>query len=106
MLVPKGKYCEALRIAAETAEGQTVSDPKDPSTLLGPAASGIQFDKIQGLIAKGIEEGAKVLVRSPGKPKGLDHRYYVRPTIFANVTNDMTVARKEIFGPVLCILPY
>ena len=69
-------------------------------------ASKAQFDKIQGLIQKGIDEGATVVAGGPGRPDGLDKGYYVKPTVFANVTNDMTIAREEIFGPVLCILGY
>jgi aldehyde dehydrogenase (NAD+) len=68
--------------------------------------SKIQFDRVEGYIAKGIAEGAKVLIGGPGRPEGLAKGYYVRPTIFSNVRNDMTIAREEIFGPVLCILPY
>ena len=69
-------------------------------------ASKAQFDKIQGLIQKGIDEGATLVAGGPGRPDGLDKGYYVKPTVFANVTNDMTIAREEIFGPVLCILGY
>jgi aldehyde dehydrogenase (NAD+) len=73
---------------------------------MGPVVSQAQFDKIQGLIQAGIDEGAVPIVGGPGKPEGLETGYYVRPTIFANVTNEMTIAREEIFGPVLAILPY
>ncbi len=106
MLVPKSRYDEALKLAREAAEDQIVGNPDDPSTLLGPVASEGHFSKVQGLIQRGVDEGATVLVGGPGKPEGLDVGYYVRPTIFANVTNDMTIAKEEIFGPVLCILPY
>jgi aldehyde dehydrogenase (NAD+) len=106
MLVPKSRYEEALNIARDAAQDQIVGNPDDPATILGPVASGVHFSKVQGLIQRGIEEGATVLIGGPGKPDGLDVGYYVRPTIFANVTNDMTIAREEIFGPVLCILPY
>jgi aldehyde dehydrogenase (NAD+) len=73
---------------------------------MGPVVSETQYNKIQGLIQKGIDEGATLVTGGPGRPDGLNRGYYVRPTIFANVTNDMTIAREEIFGPVLAILPY
>ena len=82
-----------------------VGDPDDKSAI-GPVASKVQFDKIQGLIQKGIDEGATVVTGGLGRPDGLDTGYYVRPTVFADVTNDMTIAREEIFGPVLSILGY
>ena len=82
-----------------------VGDP-DHKSAIGPVASKAQFDKIQGLIQKGIDEGATVVAGGPGRPDGLDKGYYVKPTVFADVTNDMTIAREEIFGPVLCILGY
>ena len=75
-------------------------------TGIGPVVSDVQFNKIQGLIEKGIEEGAELIAGGPGKPEGLNAGYFVRPTVFANVNNDMTIAREEIFGPVLSILPY
>jgi aldehyde dehydrogenase (NAD+) len=78
----------------------------DDKTAIGPVASKVQFDKIQGLIQKGIDEGATVAAGGLGRPVGLDRGYYVKPTVLADVTNDMTVAREEIFGPVLCILGY
>ena len=105
MLVPKSRMDEALAAAREAAEQVTVGDLND-SSAIGPVASKAQFDKIQGLIQKGIDEGATVIAGGPGRPDGLDTGYYVRPTVFADVTNDMTIAREEIFGPVLCILEY
>jgi aldehyde dehydrogenase (NAD+) len=105
MLIPKARKDEAIAAAREAAEQVTVGDLND-KTAIGPVASKAQFDKIQGLIQKGIEEGATVVVGGPGRPDGLDTGYYVRPTVFADVTNDMTIAREEIFGPVLCILDY
>ncbi len=105
MLVPKSRKDEALAAAKAAAEQVTVGDLND-SSAIGPVASKAQFDKIQGLIQKGIEEGATVIAGGPGRPDGLDTGYYVRPTVFADVTNDMTIAREEIFGPVLCILEY
>jgi aldehyde dehydrogenase (NAD+) len=105
MLVPSKRMAEAIAIAKETAEGTTVGDPNSGATL-GPVISANQWSKIQGLIKKGIEEGATLVAGGPGKPAGLDKGYYVKPTVFANVTNQMTVAREEIFGPVLVMIPY
>src|SRR5215218_1214462 len=105
MLVPNSRMDEAIAIARETAGSVKVGDAKDKSAI-GPVASKAQFDKIQGLIQKGIDEGATVVDSGKGRPDGLDAGYYVKPTVFAHVTNDMTIAREEIFGPVLCILGY
>lgn len=106
MLVPASKMDEAIEVAKAAAAKATVGDPNDETTRLGPVVSEMQFNKIQGLIEKGIEEGAELIAGGPGRPEGLDKGYYVQPTVFANVNNDMTVAREEIFGPVLCILAY
>ncbi len=105
MLVPKPRMDEAIAAARAAAEQVTVGDPND-NVAIGPVVSKAQFDKIQGLIQKGIDEGATVVAGGPGRPDGLDKGYYVKPTVFANVTNDMTIAREEIFGPVLWILGY
>ncbi|MGA8330244.1 MAG: aldehyde dehydrogenase family protein [Mycobacterium sp.] len=105
MLVPKSRMAEAISIAREASEQVTVGRP-DEGTTIGPVASKAQFDKVQRLIQKGVDEGATVVVGGPGRPEGLDKGYYVKPTVFADVTNDMTIAREEIFGPVLCILGY
>ncbi len=105
MLVPNSRMDEAIAVAGATAGAVTVGDP-DGKTAIGPVVSKVQFDKIQGLIQKGIDEGATLVAGGPGRPDGLDNGYYVKPTVFANVTNDMTIAREEIFGPVLCILGY
>ncbi|MCT7657484.1 aldehyde dehydrogenase family protein [Mycobacterium deserti] len=105
MLVPNSRMDEAIAVAKETASAVKVGDPNE-KTAIGPVASKAQFDKIQGLIQKGIDEGATVVVGGCGRPEGLEKGYYVKPTVFANVTNDMTIAREEIFGPVLCILGY
>ncbi|HEY5845113.1 MAG TPA: aldehyde dehydrogenase family protein [Mycobacterium sp.] len=105
MLVPAARMDEAIAVARETAAAVTVGDPDD-KTAIGPVASKAQFDKIQGLIQKGIDEGATLAVGGTGRPDGLGSGYYVKPTVFANVANDMTIAREEIFGPVLCILGY
>jgi aldehyde dehydrogenase (NAD+) len=105
MLVPKKRMDEAIAVARETAAGITVGDPNGNSQL-GPVVSKAQFDKIQKLIQSGIDEGATLVIGGVGKPEGLDKGHYVKPTVFANVTNDMTIAREEIFGPVLSILGY
>jgi len=103
MLVPRGKHAEAVAVAKATAEAQGVG--ADPGSI-GPVVSAAQFEKIQGLINAGIKEGAELVAGGPGKPSGHERGYFVKPTVFAGVRNDMTVAREEIFGPVLCILPY
>jgi aldehyde dehydrogenase (NAD+) len=106
MLVPRSRLAEVVAIAKDTAEATKVGDPKSETTTLGPVVSEAQFKKIQGLIQRGIDEGAELVAGGPGRPQGLDRGYYVRPTVFSNVRNDMTIAREEIFGPVLSILPY
>lgn len=105
MLVPTARKDEAAAIAREVASQVAVGDPSNKKAI-GPVASKAQFEKIQGLIQKGIDEGATVVVGGTGRPEGFDAGYYVKPTVFADVTNDMTIAREEIFGPVLCILGY
>jgi len=106
MLVPRARLDEAAAIAKETADATVVGDPQGEKTNLGPVASKTQFEKVQKLIEKGIAEGADLVAGGPGRPQGLDRGYFVRPTVFGNVRNEMTIAREEIFGPVLCILPY
>ena len=106
MLVPLDKHEEALNIARTTAEGVKVGDPTAADTTIGPVVSEVQFEKIQGLIQRGIDEGATLVTGGMGRPDGLNAGYYVKPTVFGNVSNDMTIAREEIFGPVLSILPY
>ena len=106
MLVPESRHDEAKEIAKRAAESTKVGDPFAEDTGIGPVVSEVQFNKIQGLIEKGIEEGAELVAGGPGKPEGLNQGYFVKPTVFANVSNDMTIAREEIFGPVLCIIPY
>ena len=105
MLVPHPRMAEALAVAKATAEGITVGAP-DSGASIGPVVSQVQWNKIQGLIEQGIEEGATVLTGGLGKPQGLETGYFVKPTILANVNNQMTVAREEIFGPVLVIIGY
>ncbi len=106
MFVPRPKQDEAIAIAKIAAEKVKVGDPFAQGTTIGPVVSAVQFDKIQALIQKGINEGATLVTGGLGRPDGLNRGYYVRPTVFANVANDMTIAREEIFGPVLSILPY
>jgi acyl-CoA reductase-like NAD-dependent aldehyde dehydrogenase len=106
LLVPAGRLEEVEAIARRVGESITVGDPMDPATQMGPVASGPHFAKVQGLIETGISEGAKVVCGGPGRPEGLDRGYFTRPTIFSGVNNQMVIAREEIFGPVLCIIPY
>jgi aldehyde dehydrogenase (NAD+) len=105
MLVPAKKMDEAIQIAKATAETVTVGDPNG-NFQLGPVVSEVQWKKIQGLIQKGIDEGATLVTGGTGRPDGLSKGYYVKPTVFANVTNEMSIAKEEIFGPVVSILGY
>ena len=97
---------EAATIAASAAEGIVVGDPTSDGVAMGPLVSEAQWNKVQGLIQTGIDEGATLVCGGPGRPEGLETGYYVRPTVFANVTNDMTIAREEIFGPVQSLIGY
>jgi len=106
MLVPAKLQDQAIAIAKGVAESITVGGPFVEGTRIGPVVSEVQWQKIQRLIQAGIDEGATLVTGGPGRPEGLDKGYYVRPTVFANVRNDMTIAREEIFGPVLSIIPY
>jgi aldehyde dehydrogenase (NAD+) len=106
MLVPASRHDEAVAIARAAVANVKVGAPATEGTTIGPVVSEAQWNKIQGLIQKGIDEGATLVAGGVGRPEGLDRGYYVRPTVFADVTNDMTIAREEIFGPVLAILPY
>jgi len=106
MLVPAKLYDEAVKIAKAVAEKPVVGDPKADGVTMGPVANKVQFEKIQALLKKGIEEGATVIIGGPGRPEGLNKGYFIKPTVFANVNNDMTIAREEIFGPVLVMIPY
>ncbi|EPD63655.1 hypothetical protein HMPREF1211_02782 [Streptomyces sp. HGB0020] len=83
-----------------------VGDPRDPATSIGPMVSERQWERVQSYIRRGMEEGARVVVGGPGRPEGLGNGYFVRPTVFADVTNDMTIAQEEIFGPVLSVITY
>ncbi|WP_196139013.1 aldehyde dehydrogenase family protein [Aliikangiella sp. G2MR2-5] len=106
MLVPADKMAVACEVASKTASRVIVGDPANEETTMGPLVSQVQFEKVQGLIQKGIDEGAELVCGGVGKPEGLNKGYFVKPTVFANVTNDMTIAREEIFGPVLSIISY
>ncbi len=106
MLVPASRMDEAAAIAAAAAKNVKVGDPNDATSNIGPVVSGVQYSRIQQLIEKGIGEGAKLEVGGPGKPEGLETGYFVRPTVFSHVSNDMTIAREEVFGPVLVMIGY
>jgi betaine-aldehyde dehydrogenase len=106
MLVPRSRHDEAVKLAKAAAESFTVGDPRVGKVKLGPLISDIQRERVRGYIKKGIEEGATLVTGGAEPPDGLERGYFVRPTVFANVRNDMTIAREEIFGPVLSIIPY
>jgi aldehyde dehydrogenase (NAD+) len=106
MFVPLDRHEEVKAIAKAAAERVVVGDVNDDRTNLGPVVSEVQYNKIQRLIQAGIDEGAELVTGGPGRPENLNRGYFVRPTVFAGVRNDMTIAREEIFGPVLAILPY
>ena len=106
MFVPAERHDEVKAIAKAAAERFVVGDPQSPDTKLGPVVNATQYEKIQRLIQAGIDEGAELVTGGTGRPEHLNRGYYVRPTVFAGVTNDMTIAREEIFGPVIAILPY
>ncbi|KAA0596145.1 aldehyde dehydrogenase (NAD+) [Azospirillum lipoferum] len=106
MIVPAGRLAEVEALAGSHAGTLVVGDPRNPRTTLGPIANKAQFDRVQRMIAVGLAEGAKLLCGGRGKPAGLDAGYFVRPTIFSDVTSGMRIAQEEIFGPVLCIIPY
>jgi aldehyde dehydrogenase (NAD+) len=98
-------YDEVVEIARTAAEETEVGDPRVEGDHIGPLFDQIQWDRVQARIAQGIEEGARLVAGGLGRPEGLNRGWYVRPTVFADVRNDMTIAREEIFGPVLSILP-
>ncbi len=106
MLVPMGRMKEAMQIAADTANQIHVADPTSNEMVMGPVVSQAQWDKVQSLIEAGIHEGAELAAGGPGRPEHLNRGYFVRPTVFGNVSNDMSIARCEIFGPVLSIIGY
>ena len=106
MLVPRDRMREAASIAADVANSIHVGDPHAERVEVGPLVSPQQWNRVQELVQKGIEEGASLVAGGTGRPEGLSRGYYARPTVFADVSNDMTIAREEIFGPVLAIIPY
>ncbi|OYU37075.1 aldehyde dehydrogenase family protein [Novosphingobium sp. PASSN1] len=106
MLVEASVYEEAVAIAKATAESVKLGDPKERGPHLGPVVTKVHYNKIQRLIEAGVAEGARLVVGGPGRAEGFDRGYYVKPTVFADVTNQMTVAREEIFGPVLVMIPF
>jgi aldehyde dehydrogenase (NAD+) len=106
LLVPKSRLEEVKRAIRDEMRNYTVGDPSDPKTMVGPMVSQKQYDRVEAYIRKGIEEGAEVLVGGEGHPKGLEGGYFVKPTVFVNVKNDMTIAQDEIFGPVLSVIAY
>ena len=105
MIVPRSRLAEAEQIAAATAQAFTTGDPFAPDTKLGPLASAVQRDRVRGYIERGIAEGAKLVAGGPEAPDGLETGFFVQPTVFSEVDNSMTIAREEIFGPVLSIIP-
>jgi aldehyde dehydrogenase (NAD+) len=106
LLVPKGRFDQVKQAITDAMPGFPVGDPADPKTAVGPMATQAQYDRVQSYIRKGIEEGAEVLVGGEGHPEGLEAGYFVKPTVFINVTNNMTIAQEEIFGPVLSVIAY
>ncbi len=106
ILVPESRLDEALMLIEGAVAAVKVGDPRDPATEIGPMVSRKQWERVQRYIALGVEEGARVVVGGTGRPDGLAHGWFVRPTVFADVRNDMQVARDEIFGPVLCVIAY
>jgi aldehyde dehydrogenase (NAD+) len=106
LLVPKSRLDEVKQAIRDEMRAYTVGDPADPKTAVGPMVSQNQYERVQSYIRKGIEEGAEVLVGGEGHPAGFEAGYFVKPTVFVNVKNDMTIAQEEIFGPVLCVIAY
>jgi len=106
LLVPRRRLDEVKRVIVDAMRAYTVGDPADPKIAVGPMVSEKQYERVQSYIRKGIEEGAEVLVGGEGHPRGLEHGNYVKPTVFTNVSNDMTIAQEEIFGPVLSVIAY
>jgi aldehyde dehydrogenase (NAD+) len=106
LLVPRQLQEQAATLAAATMKAAQCGDPSEEGRQIGPVVNKAQWDKIQGLIAKGLEEGARLETGGPGRPDGIETGYFVKPTLFSNVRNDMTIAREEIFGPVVTIIPY
>jgi len=106
LLVPRARLQEAEELIVTAFEALAVGDPRDPATVIGPMVTRVQYERVQGYIRRGIEDGARLLTGGPGRPDGLQSGYFVRPTVFADVRNDMEIAREEIFGPVLSVIAY
>jgi aldehyde dehydrogenase (NAD+) len=106
MLVPMSRMDEAATVAKAAAEQVKVGDPNAEGTMIGPVVSEVQYNKIQALIQAGIDEGARLETGGTGRPDGLNAGFYIKPTVFSHVTNDMTIAQEEIFGPVLTMIGY
>jgi aldehyde dehydrogenase (NAD+) len=106
MFVSRSRMADAISVAKRTAEAARVGDPFAEGTAIGPLSSKAQFEKVQSYIRRGVEEGAELIAGGLGRPQGISRGYFARPTVFANVSNDMVIAREEIFGPVLCLIPY
>jgi aldehyde dehydrogenase (NAD+) len=106
MLVQREIYDQAVEIAAATASKLTVGSAHDEGRHIGPVVNELQFNKIQALIQVGIDEGARLVAGGTGRPEGINQGFFVKPTVFADVNNDMTIAREEIFGPVLAMIPF
>ena len=106
MLVPAHLHDEVVALAQKVAASLVIGDPRDEATTMGPLASGMQFNKVQQIIANAIEQGSQLACGGLGKPQGCEQGYFVKPTIFSHVSNEMLIAREEIFGPVLAIIPY
>ena len=106
MLIPEAMLDDATKFAVAAAESMTTGDPQNEEIFLGPISNQTQYEKVQSLIQEGIAEGATLACGGTGRPNGLEKGYYVKPTVFTNVNNKMTIAREEIFGPVICLIPY
>ena len=106
MLVSSKNYDKAVEAAVQVANSTVVGAPEDEGVKIGPISNKVQYEKVQRLIQIGIDEGARLVAGGLGRPDGISEGYFVKPTVFANVSNDMTIAREEIFGPVLCMIPY
>ena len=106
MLVERPVYDQAVEVAKATAAKIQSGNPAEEGRHMGPLVSEMQFNKVQGLIEEGVKEGAKLIAGGPGRPEGFKKGYFVKPTIFADVNNEMTIAREEVFGPVLAMIPF
>jgi len=106
LLVPHERLAQVIELAKAAVSGMKVGDPADPATTIGPLANRNQFDRVQAYISRGLAQGATLVAGGEGRPRGFDRGFFVKPTVFANVSNDMAIAQEEIFGPVLCIITY